>query len=331
LPSESIMLVLIFILAVLSQQTLAGNKTETKCFARNLVENKFDINKADEISCDDVGSDAKSLEEVFGLGLLEYQYGSNPVPDTRHKVEEVAAHIEKVTIRVTGNVKVSKNSLSKLTALKELRFRSSKPENSLEIEADALSGLSKLSLLWINGFTLSPSSIQALGSVADGLSDLSLSEVVPVAEIYKEVAKFSNLNKIGLTKLSAPVPESTFKSSAAKLSQIVVYFTLIPKITANSLKGLTNLSELLWHADNTTEIEAGAFDDLSNVKLIDLSKNGLKSLPDGLFNKVTNLEEIYLDDNPVAKSVTKATFANSKNFKNLRLEAPPTLGNDVGP
>ena len=70
-------------------------------------------------------------------------------------------------------------------------------------------------------------------------------------------------------------------------------------VTDSDLQGITGTLDL--SSAGLTELQAGVFDDLSNLWTLNLAGNGLTELPDGIFAGLTNLQMLYLSENKLTE------------------------------
>jgi len=200
-------------------------------------------------------------------------------------------------------------------------------ESTVEIAANALASLQNIRDLKLYQLRINPASVATLAEIADRVFRLTIDESVPSVEILTQIAKYSNLSEVNLDSMckDGPVPESTFKNSAAKLKLLRIRFCKAETaLTAKTFRGLSSVTKFWWAFGNITGIESGAFDDLSNVEEISLDNDNLKSLPDGLFSKNTNLKTVSLCDNSIA-NISPANFTQSKKFEKLQMECPKAM------
>ena len=67
------------------------------------------------------------------------------------------------------------------------------------------------------------------------------------------------------------------------------------------------------------KIEAGSFDDLKSLKLLNLGDNLVENLDERLFDNLENLEELYLSENYLTTLDSEILFRNLSKLKNLNL------------
>ena len=82
---------------------------------------------------------------------------------------------------------------------------------------------------------------------------------------------------------------------------------------------LTNLEELNLSRNYLTALPDGAFDALTNLEELDLSRNYLTALPDGVFDALTNLEELNLSRNAIS-SMPHELFDDLPELTNLTVD-----------
>ncbi|GJQ72283.1 hypothetical protein Trydic_g3373 [Trypoxylus dichotomus] len=91
------------------------------------------------------------------------------------------------------------------------------------------------------------------------------------------------------------------------------------EIEAGAFEEFSNLRELYMEDSSVENMEPGAFNGLVNLKRLSLSKNKLAHLRKGIFNSLTTLS--YLDmSNNFIQSFEKDTFLGMKDLKTLGLE-----------
>ena len=105
-----------------------------------------------------------------------------------------------------------------------------------------------------------------------------------------------------------------------ELTQIEVsYNRTIRKINSNAFKGLVNIEKISVKQIVLEEIEGGLFEDLPNLKYLNLSYNKLKKIDSNAFEGLEQLEELYLYLNELTVINVKL-FASLSNLKVLVLD-----------
>jgi len=318
---------LILVLGMLSHNTVGAAETsnpidEAKCFVGTpsiFGTNYQEKNESTFTSlvCERVGVDGKSLTEVIRTIYRRYD-------NKTFTIEELGPRITVLSVSTSKNATFPQDGFSKFTALENLTIADSMAarKSTVEIAPNALTSLKNIRKLDLNQVRINPASVATLAEIADKVSYLTILESIPSVEILTEIGKFTNLSKLDLYGMckDGPVPESTFKNSAAKLEKLKIVSCESPTaLTVNMFRGMSNLIELWWTNSNVTEIESGAFDDLSNVSGILLGHDHLKSLPDGVFSKNTNLKFVSLCDNSI-RNIWLSNFTQSKEFKALKFD-----------
>ncbi len=144
------------------------------------------------------------------------------------------------------------------------------------LEPDVFNGLTSLEVLYLDG--------GKIASVQSGVFDELPSE----------------LRTLRLDRGGKEIFESAVLSELAGVVAIDVWDKSITTLKANYFDGLNTL-ELLYFDDagNIRRVERGAFNGLTNLRLLWLNDNKIMSLPHEVFRDLTMLEEIDLSDNPL--------------------------------
>jgi len=289
------------VLGILSHSAATSNpNNEAKCFvgAVGVDGTNFDEEDASKFTslvCEEVGVDGKSLTEVIQKIYRKYD-------NRTFTIDELGPQIKALTVLTRKNATIAQDSFTKFTRLESLKLYDASPttgESTVTIAANALASLKNIREVILVRQNINPASVANLAEIADSVSQLRVVQSVPSVEILTQIGKFTNLSEVELNFMckDGPPPESTFKNSAAKLKTLHIrWCESSTALTANMFRGMSSLTEFWWAISNVTGIESGAFDDFSNVEAIVLNGDGLKSLPDGLFSKTTNLKMVSLCD-----------------------------------
>ena len=98
----------------------------------------------------------------------------------------------------------------------------------------------------------------------------------------------------------------------------------LTSLQADDFAGLPNLYSLRFgggeqQGNQVTELPAGIFDDLTNLRYLRMPWNLLTTLPDGVFDDLTSLRFLDLSDNRLT-SLPAGAFDNLGNLQQLRLD-----------
>jgi len=94
------------------------------------------------------------------------------------------------------------------------------------------------------------------------------------------------------------ISKSAFQSNR-KLTEIVIRHSDIRSIEIETFKGLFNLQVLDLRFNRIVSLTKENFSDVTKLKVIDIKNNTLSQV-NGTFDQITNLEELYIDNNPIA-------------------------------
>lgn len=94
-------------------------------------------------------------------------------------------------------------------------------------------------------------------------------------------------------------------------------------LSGNNIKDISRLknlgsevTELHLSGNNIKTLPKGIFDNLTGLQNLSLSSNGISELPEGIFDKLTNLEELSLSQNYIT-TLPNGVFKNLKNLSSL--------------
>ena len=114
---------------------------------------------------------------------------------------------------------------------------------------------------------------------------------------------------------------SSLPSAAATLTALLL-LSPIPYARAESCAGLSDIksscTSLNLFGNNLSSLPQGIFQGLSNLKTLLLSDNNLRSLPQGIFQGLFNLQGLDLDDNNLT-SLPQGIFQGLSNLQWLTL------------
>lgn len=80
------------------------------------------------------------------------------------------------------------------------------------------------------------------------------------------------------------------------------------------------LTTLYLGGSYITEIPCGLFNGMSNLKILRLNNNNIKTFPDKLFDSCTQLTSLFLNDNPI-ESVSLDLFHKLHNLKEVGIDS----------
>jgi hypothetical protein len=314
------MISLILLLALFSYGTFGFNVTqEEPCYA-NIPGPIMDAPEPAEpevisINCTNVSG--KSLDEILRQPMrIKRSY--EPISDKRYTFDKMAT-ASQMFIYISGNLTITSKTFPGLTKLEQLYIH----DGNLDIEPNALikSILPSFNEIQLTGVNLADSAIQALDSVTETVTSLTFTNSTPVDKIIKQLAKFKNLRGFGLDNMCTdePIPESIFKDLAPKLEFISVdSCKTLTNFTASMFHGMSKLFSLKW-TNSQIKIEPNAFDGLTGLRYLTLVNDELHSLPDDLFGKNLNLEDVNLEHNYIP-NILPSNFTQSKHIRDLRIQ-----------
>ena len=189
--------------------------------------------------------------------------------------------------------------------------RFSIPEGVTSLKRGAFAGVENLkNLVLVNNGALAHVSAGAFEGMT-ALEKLNLSDVQIVSI---EAGTFEGLGALEVLNLSG---------------------NRIASIGAGAFEGVPALTVLDLSGNRISSIAAGAFDGLPVLEQLELHENALAagSLPDGLFEKLTRMITLYLNENP-GSATFKPTGADAGPGGRLSAGQPVTLGGgapDGGP
>ncbi len=151
------------------------------------------------------------------------------------------------------------------------------------IKKGIFNGLENLEVLNIDGSQFSEIETGVLDVLNDTLKEFSFQE---------SESKNSN-NKIFIDGFTGSGPMN-------KLETVTIKYKLMPSIVISTFAGLTNVKMLDLSNCQIQFIETGSFDEMNYIEELHLEKNGLTTIPDGLFNAILirNKTNIFLEGNP---------------------------------
>lgn len=202
-------------------------------------------------------------------------------------------------------------AINRLLHLEELTFDSCKILKLLPLGFDGLRELRKLSIHtrnheWGAGKNLDVSEGSMSGLKELQVLDLGRSNVKAVPdEVYCPLANLQTLNltrnrirdvnKIGFGTRSRGLGEC---SGGVDVRQLDLSYNEVKFLKNDSdLTKLKRLQGLYLQHNDLTEISSGALSGLLSLRVLNISNNKLRSLPEGLFVSPRELREIYLQNN----------------------------------
>ena len=111
------------------------------------------------------------------------------------------------------------------------------------------------------------------------------------------------------------------------LRKLNLEHNLISKIDRDSFKFLLNLNELNFDNNQISNIESNAFETLTNLTLLRLNQNKIDSI-DFILKGLSNLEELWLNNNRIFKISQISPFQGLTSLKQLHLVSNVILSFD---
>lgn len=179
----------------------------------------------------------------------------------------------------------------------------------LNLTARAFTTLSKLHTLTLNTKNSAwgqANKLQLEDGIFRGLNDL---QVLNVAEnnirslpenVFCPLRSMTNLN-VSHNRIRSAMDlgfQSCGDDHLTQLKVIDLSYNELFTINSNWTRSdLRSVHAVLLHRNNLTKLEAGVFDGMTSLKVLNLSSNHLETIPSGLFARNTNLQELHLQDN----------------------------------
>ncbi len=235
-------------------------------------------------SCEEITAD--DLKAVHRLSIVNY-------PKSTLKSGDLSGLSQLDFLAISGFESIPNYYMANLPRLKELRIEDSDMSSPA---AELFAGLNSLEILSLR-----------LPIDAKVLKIIDSTLLPNLIELY---IRSSSLNEIAPGDLD----------SLAFLKDITIHgeLTILKRNTFDSLTKLENLS---LSENNIQSIEVGAFNNLSSLKILDLSKNAitLKTLnQNGLFSSLPNLIALSLHTNYI-EELDADIFENLKSLEWLAL------------
>lgn len=267
--------------------------------------------------CSTVGSHGRSWDQEFRNDLFRSENRACP----NKRFDEIASEITALRAEnPQGNITISQNGLAGLRKLKIFEidnYRTIDAPYYLDIPPNEFQNAPNVSLFNVMQVHLTENAVQAISKLKNTLTYVKFSSSKPQEKILDLVKSLTKLEYVTLAKGSFEnTPGTLFVKSAATLKSIV-FFEWNGKIPADIFKGLRNLEELTWYYSNITEIQPGAFDDLVELKTLQLHNNRMRRLPDGIFSKLKKLAVVNLEGNRI-ENVSRQNFTHVENYDGFR-------------
>ncbi|RZC32649.1 phosphorylase b kinase gamma catalytic chain, skeletal muscle/heart isoform [Asbolus verrucosus] len=187
------------------------------------------------------------------------------------------------------------------------------------ITAQNLANLKAVTEVTVRNSTISEIEPGALCS-SPNLTSISLVDNPTIPKIDKNTLKnCQRLKKLYLDGPEAAVENGAFAEVGNLQSLTLKEATLPSVLELATFQGLDSLRSLAIKYSRFDEIKEDAFNDLVNLKFLDLQSNGIKRLAPGTFRKLLELKVLNLADNRL-KSLSWDEFRGLKSLRVLFLE-----------
>ncbi len=99
------------------------------------------------------------------------------------------------------------------------------------------------------------------------------------------------------------------------------YNTDLTSLGDGAFRNMRAVTKLNMHGCGLRKVDADSFDGLSNLVVLQIAENNIRSIATGAFARLTKLEDLYLDHQPLGDVLTADTFAGLEgNLKELSLQ-----------
>ncbi|XP_072171859.1 toll-like receptor 6 [Diadema setosum] len=162
-----------------------------------------------------------------------------------------------------------------------------------------------------HGFLNGLSNLQSLTFFSNGLREIPVEALAPVAGSLRELDIFS---QSGLTEIRNGDFRGLSNLSTLRLTGSAIY-----RLHVDSFVELVNLTTLSLDDNNLTDIPDNVLDTITKIETLDLSRNSLRSIPravDGL----EHLQELDLSSNQISDIRGLDFLHGMKNLNTLSLE-----------
>ena len=137
----------------------------------------------------------------------------------------------------------------------------------------------------------------------------ALADANPGITNHNQVTNVAQLRDIEEMTLNINIDHNYDFNAVAELNSL---------ISAEVFDNLVNLRTLNLRVDGLTSLPSGIFDEMSNLRTLNLQGNELTSLPAGIFDNLVNLQSLDLSHNRLT-SLSSGIFDNLVNLQSLDL------------
>lgn len=156
------------------------------------------------------------------------------------------------------------------------------------IPSNTFNSLTKLTELNLDGNLLTKID-ESFTKQLQGMANLAVVSLDNNKIANIATAQFSSMIKLNLRgNLIKEIGNDTFSSNNSKIMEILLFRNQITTIGSAAFKGLTKLVTLQFNDNKMTQLKREFFESLSTITVLDLSRNGVKTIEKGTFKAFYN-------------------------------------------
>ena len=266
-----------------------------------------------------MGMKPKQLEHVCIRGLVSLDLSYNFISFFDLELARVFPDLKGIMLRFSGIQRISPQVFHNLTSIEEIDLTGNllkRISNDTFHEhphcETLLLGHNKLTEIDIDMFAVFPSlkdanlrenrlsmiSTKNTSSMNGNLEHIALSRnlIERIDQAFFKRIPVKTLKQLALSGAQvAYITQGTFKAFA-QLTVLSMVFNKLTELEKNTLEGLTNLKVLHLKGNEIKTISGHAFKHCPLLEEIDLQENNLKSIPEGIF-LLPNLQSVDLKNN----------------------------------